>query len=67
MRSYHTNTPAPALEIAIPLESAPRWRICAESYENERRLRLWLAGSHTLSNLGFWLGQLQAELEEEAA
>jgi hypothetical protein len=35
--------PRPALHILVEVEELPRFRLVCGSYEDERRLRLWLA------------------------
>ncbi len=56
----------PALLIRLPLESYGRGCFEAESFEDERRLILWLARSDTLPMLQSWLEGLADWLEGAA-
>jgi hypothetical protein len=55
----------PALMIEIEYEAGPRVVLLAGTFEDERRLRSWLAGSSALRHVGELVRELQESLEEE--
>jgi hypothetical protein len=57
--------PPPAVVIRLPLEGSARFTIDARSYEDERRLRIWL-GRHWPS-LARLLDELERDERERAA
>ena len=61
--SSSTNT-APALRVTLRLEEDVQAYLVADSYEDERRLRLWLARSDVVARLVALLAQL---IDEERA
>jgi hypothetical protein len=56
----------PALAITLALEGRPSVRLCAESYEDEMRLKVWLARSGWIEALVEDLEALRDLLEPEA-
>ena len=54
------------LVIRLPLESYPRTEWQVESYEDERRLVMWLQRSDTLPMLASWLEGIVSWVDEAA-
>jgi hypothetical protein len=57
----------PALVVVVELEGVPRVLLAADSWEDERRLRVWLASPGLLEELAELLEALDVLHEEEAA
>jgi hypothetical protein len=66
-RTTRGGRPAPVLVIEIPLEGSGRAQIRAESYEDERRLRLWLRHTSRLPTLAVALERCLNFLDEREA
>jgi hypothetical protein len=62
----HQPSRPPALLLHLVLEEPVRFRLEADTYEDEQRLRTWLRGCSALRTLGDDLARLLDDLDEAA-